>query len=143
MKVCSYIEKVLTQDLKMELVGDQYIGGFKEKNTDEIVTFRCYESDDDWGIRRLLFECAESVTAPEPKYTLDQMLEAIGMFYIPLGNIKVVQFCLELSIPNRLDDDVEENVKEVLLDSLIDIGEGVELVSFNRTTSWVSDEYFK
>ena len=142
MKICSYIEKVLTQDLKMELVGDQYIGSFKEENTDEIVTFRCYESDDDWGIKRLLFECDESVTAPEPKYTLDQMLEACYRDYKPLGNKKVVQYILEIS--SMYDDEKQNNAIEMFLnDNLQKAYQGIKVVSFNRTTSWVSEEYYK
>ena len=142
MRICKAIENIIEQQLKMQKVEDVYIGHFLDLCSDEVVRYKCYEGSDEYGIARIIFECLNGENNNGIDYTLDQMLEACYRDYKPLGNEKVVQYILEIS--SMYDDEKQDNAIEMFInDNLQKAYQGIKVVSFNRTTSWVSEEYYK
>lgn len=144
MRICKAVENIIEQQLRMRKTGNVYLGHFLDLSSDEIVRFRCSESSDEWGIARIIFECVneEDKNDTDIEYTLDQMLEACYRDYKPLGNEKVVQYVLEIS--SMYDDKKQDNAIEMFInDSLQKAYRGIKVVSFERTTSLVSEEYYK
>ena len=142
--MCKAVENIIEQQLRMQKVEDVYLGRFLDLSSDEVVRFRCSEKSDEWGISRIIFEWVneENENNTDIEYTLDQMLEACYRDYKPLGNEKVVQYILEIS--SIYDDEKQDNSLEMFInDNLEKAYQGIKVVSFNRTTSWVSEEYYK
>lgn len=142
--MCKAVENIIEQQLKMQKVEDVYLGHFLDLTSDEIVLFRCSERSDECGISRIIFECVveDNVNGTDIEYTLDQMLEACHRDYKPLGNEKVVQYILEIS--SMYDDEKQDSAIEMFInDNLQKAYQGIKVVSFDRTTSWVSEEYYK
>ena len=142
--MCKAVENIIEQQLRMQKVEDVYLGHFLDLSSDEVVRFRCSEKSDEWGISRIIFECVneENENDTDIEYTLDQMLEACYRDYKPLGNEKVVQYILEIS--SMYDDEKQDNAIEMFInDNLQKAYQDIKVVSFDRTTSWVSEEYYK
>lgn len=142
--MCKAVENIIEQQLRMQKVEDMYLGHFLDLCSDEVVRFRCSEKSDEWGISRIIFECVNEENENDTgiEYTLDQMLEECYRGYKPLGNEKVVQYLLEIS--SMYDDEKQDNAIEMFInDNLQKAYQGIKVVSFDRTTSWVSEEYCK
>ena len=144
MKICKAVENIIEQQLRMQKVEDVYLGHFLDLSSDEVVRYKCSESSDEYGISRIIFECVneENENDTDIEYTLDQMLEACYRDYKPLGNEKVVQYVLEIS--SMYNDEKQDNAIEMFInDNLQKAYQGIKVVSFERTTSLVSEEYYK
>ena len=144
MRICKAVENIIEQQLRMQKVEDVYLGHFLDLSSDEVVRYKCSESSDEYGISRIIFECVneENENDTDIEYTLDQMLEACYRDYKPLGNEKVVQYVLEIS--SMYNDEKQDNAIEMFInDNLQKAYQGIKVVSFERTTSLVSEEYYK
>lgn len=142
--MCKAVENIIEQQLRMQKVEDVYLGHFLDLSSDKLVRFRCSEKSDEWGISRIIFECVneENENDTDIEYTLDQMLEACYQDYKPLGNEKIVQYIFEIS--SMYDDEKQDNAIEMFInDNLQKAYQGIKVVSFNRTASWVSEKYYK
>lgn len=144
MIISETIKSILEGQLKMKETREGYVGMFEDLITGDTIKVKATKSADSFGITQLAFfwSLNNGKSWKDEYRTLDQMLEALGTHLNPLGMYKVVQFLAELKVPYSVDDDAEDYVKGAIIEDAVLKKEGITLVTFERTASWNSLDYF-